>query len=63
MGFRVVLSFFSFSSILKNDENFSTSENSADFRKVQRQTYSKIAKVSLKSFNWNKYVIELYIEL
>ena len=46
-----VLSLFeNFPLILEKEEKHSNSDNIEDLRKVQRQTYSKIAKVSLKPF-------------
>ena len=48
----IILSFFgNYSRILKKEKRDSNSENIEDFRKVQRQNYRKIAKVSLKPFN------------
>ena len=48
----IILSFFrKFSRILKKEETRCDSENIEDFRKVQRQIYCKIVKVSSKPFS------------
>ena len=52
----IVLSFFrKFSPILKKEEKHCNFKNIENFRKVQRQIYCKIVKVSLKPFSSKKY--------
>ena len=52
-----------FLNLLKKEEKKNcNSESTEDFRKVQWQIYSKIAKVSLKPFSSENYFIEAYID-
>ena len=50
----VLSSLTNFSWIPEKEEKHFDSENIEDFRKVQRQNYSKIAKFSFKSFSSKK---------
>ena len=60
----MVLSFFrKFSRILKKEEKHCNSENTEDFREVQRQIYCKIVQVSSKPFSAKKRVIEFSTQL
>ena len=49
--------------MLKKEEKHCNSENTEDFRKVQRQIFFKIVQVSLRPFSSKKQVIEFYTHL
>ena len=49
-----------FSRVLEKEDKHSNYENIKDFRTVQRQNKSRIAKVSLKPLSSKKEVIEFY---
>ena len=49
--------------MLKKEEKHYNSENTEDFRKVQRQIFFKRVQVSLRPFSSKKQVIEFYTHL